>query len=298
MIGEKTPFILLPVNCDIDYAREATADFVRQFKDGKLDGHRNDVALVLSGSIINHCNGCLRVKRAVLKLCKYSKVVICYRVEPWQKASLVSMMRAKHGPDLVTLAVGDGSNDVPMLQTAHIGVGISGISEDDIRVRGNEAACVADYAVAEFRGISRLLFVHGAWNATRMAVMTHYFFYKNICFYLAQLWFALYTRWSGQARIIILLRTFVSPIHVNSSRSCSRSQPSPCTTSCSPRCHRSCSVSAAARRPPPTSTTGRPTSAGLPSSSGCCRQSTTLSSHSIQPTTSPSRGTSRRKRIE
>jgi phospholipid-transporting ATPase len=65
-------------------------------------------------------------------------------------------------------------------------------------VRGNEAACVADYAIAEFRAISRLLFVHGAWNATRMAIMTHYFFYKNICFYLTQLWFVLYTKWSGQ----------------------------------------------------------------------------------------------------
>ena len=47
---------------------------------------------------------------------------------------------------------------------------------------------VSDYAIAEFRGLPRLLFVHGAWNSIRVARMVSFFFYKNIVFYLTELW--------------------------------------------------------------------------------------------------------------
>lgn len=117
----------------------------------------------------------------------------------------------------VTLAIGDGANDVAMIQKAHIGVGklyrvyqcfsnifvslkhrdvplLAGISG----VEGLQAACASDYSIAQFRFLKRLLFVHGSWNYSRMCKLILYSFYKNICLYVIELWFAIYSGWSGQ----------------------------------------------------------------------------------------------------
>lgn len=91
----------------------------------------------------------------------------------------------------VTLAIGDGANDVAMIQKAHVGVGISG-------VEGLQAACASDYAIAQFHYLTKLLFVHGAWNYDRMCKLIFYSYYKNICLYIIELWFAIYSAWSGQ----------------------------------------------------------------------------------------------------
>ena len=38
-----------------------------------------------------------------------------------------------------------------------------------LQVRGSEAAAAADYSVAEFSALPRLILVHGRWNASRAA---------------------------------------------------------------------------------------------------------------------------------
>ena len=106
-----------------------------------------------------------------------------------QKAEVVDLVTSN--TDAVTLAIGDGANDVAMIQKAHIGVGISG-------VEGLQAACASDYSIAQFRFLKRLLFVHGSWNYSRMCKLILYSFYKNICLYVIELWFAIYSGWSGQ----------------------------------------------------------------------------------------------------
>ena len=70
-------------------------------------------------------------------------------------------------------------------------LGISG-------VEGLQAACASDYSIAQFRFLKRLLFVHGSWNYSRMCKLILYSFYKNICLYVIELWFAIYSGWSGQ----------------------------------------------------------------------------------------------------
>ena len=65
-----------------------------------------------------------------------------------------------HVPGVRTLSIGDGANDVPMLQGAHVGVGISG-------QEGMQAVNNSDFAIAQFRYLKRLLFVHGRWNYRR-----------------------------------------------------------------------------------------------------------------------------------
>lgn len=102
------------------------------------------------------------------------------------KSSSYSVQIVNTQSDVVTLAIGDGANDVAMIQRAHVGVGISG-------VEGLQAACASDYSIAQFKYLRKLLLVHGAWNYSRMCKLILYSFYKNICLYVIELWFAIYS---------------------------------------------------------------------------------------------------------
>ncbi|KAL7976421.1 hypothetical protein Chor_015485, partial [Crotalus horridus] len=95
------------------------------------------------------------------------------------------------GVKVVTLAIGDGANDVSMIQTAHVGVGISGNE-------GLQAANSSDYSIAQFKYLQNLLLVHGAWNYSRIAKCILYCFYKNIVLYIIEIWFAFVNGFSGQ----------------------------------------------------------------------------------------------------
>ncbi|XP_014676804.1 PREDICTED: phospholipid-transporting ATPase ID-like [Priapulus caudatus] len=117
------------------------------------------------------------------------KAVICCRVTPLQKALVVDLVK-KH-KKAVTLAIGDGANDVSMIKTAHIGVGISG-------QEGMQAVLSSDFALAQFRYLERLLLVHGRWSYFRMCKFLEYFFYKNFAFTLCHFWFAFYCGFSAQ----------------------------------------------------------------------------------------------------
>ncbi|KAL5176247.1 putative phospholipid-transporting ATPase 4 [Glycine soja] len=116
--------------------------------------------------------------------------VICCRVSPKQKALVTRLV--KQGSGKTTLAIGDGANDVGMIQEADIGVGISG-------VEGMQAVMASDFAIAQFRFLERLLVVHGHWCYKRIAQMICYFFYKNITFGLTIFYFEAFTGFSGQS---------------------------------------------------------------------------------------------------
>lgn len=75
----------------------------------------------------------------------------------------------------VTCAIGDGANDVSMIQEAHIGLGIFG-------KEGRNAARSADFAFAKFKFLKRALLVHGYLYYTRIAILVNYFFYKVIIY--------------------------------------------------------------------------------------------------------------------
>ncbi|KAJ5584284.1 uncharacterized protein N7459_004084 [Penicillium hispanicum] len=112
--------------------------------------------------------------------------VICCRASPKQKAFLVKSIRT-HVDDAITLAIGDGANDIAMIQEAHVGIGITG-------KEGLQAARISDYSIAQFRFLLKLLLVHGRWNYMRACKYTLGTFWKEMLFYLTQ---ALYQRWNG-----------------------------------------------------------------------------------------------------
>ncbi|OQR94483.1 phospholipid-transporting ATPase [Achlya hypogyna] len=152
------------------------------------DGTKEDHGLVMDGETLElallHC------PLLLLSVAQQCAAVIACRVSPAQKAELVQLVK-ENVPTARTLAIGDGANDVSMILSAHIGVGISG-------QEGMQAANSADYAIAQFRFLKRLLFVHGRWNYNRMSIVILYIFYKNVMMNLTQYWYMFFTGYSGQ----------------------------------------------------------------------------------------------------
>ena len=117
------------------------------------------------------------------------KSVIGVRLQPNQKAKIVELIR--NATNAVTLAVGDGANDEPMIRTANVGVGIAGLE-------GTAAVRASDYAIAQFKFLKRLIFVHGRLHYRRISMLICYVFYKNGLLSLSSFWFGLFNGLSGQ----------------------------------------------------------------------------------------------------
>ncbi|OOF92686.1 hypothetical protein ASPCADRAFT_209940 [Aspergillus carbonarius ITEM 5010] len=144
-------------------------------------------ALVLDGD-------CLRLmlddalRQKFLLLCRKCKSVLCCRVSPAQKAAVVDMVRT--GLNVMALSIGDGANDVAMIQKADVGVGIAG-------EEGRQAVMSADYAIGQFRFLQRLILVHGRWAYRRLGETTANFFYKNLVWTFALFWYSIYDNFDG-----------------------------------------------------------------------------------------------------
>ncbi|XP_030564810.1 phospholipid-transporting ATPase ID isoform X5 [Drosophila novamexicana] len=145
-------------------------------------------ALVVNGHSLVHCLS-PELETKFLDIASQCKAVICCRVTPLQKALVVELI--KRAKNAVTLAIGDGANDVSMIKAAHIGVGISG-------QEGLQAVLSSDYAIAQFCYLERLLLVHGRWSYYRMCKFLRYFFYKNFAFTLCHCWYSLFCGFSAQ----------------------------------------------------------------------------------------------------
>uniref|UniRef100_A0A8C5B4T9 Phospholipid-transporting ATPase n=1 Tax=Gadus morhua TaxID=8049 RepID=A0A8C5B4T9_GADMO len=148
----------------------------------------NDFALIIDGTTLKYALT-LGARQHFLDLALSCKAVICCRVSPLQKSEVVELVKKQ--VKVITLAIGDGANDVGMIQTAHVGVGISGNE-------GLQAANSSDYSIAQFKYLKNLLLVHGAWNYNRVAKCILYCFYKNIVLYIIEIWFAFVNGFSGQ----------------------------------------------------------------------------------------------------
>lgn len=115
--------------------------------------------------------------------------VICCRASPSQKANLVKSIR-RYMPKIMTCAIGDGANDIGMIQASHVGIGISGRE-------GLQAARISDYSIAQFRFLQKLLFVHGRWHYLRTGKYVLATFWKEILFFLVQAHFQRFNGYTG-----------------------------------------------------------------------------------------------------
>lgn len=168
------------VNAESDEDCNAALDAALQIVNSKPR-----VALVIDGPSLPFAFSCGSKLLAVSMKCE--AVVVC-RATPLQKALVVRMI--KRGTNALTLAVGDGANDVSMLQEAHIGVGIHG-------KEGSQAARSGDYAIYAYRHLKRLVCIQGRYNLLRSSALIQFSYYKNLAMFLVQLWFSFFNGFSG-----------------------------------------------------------------------------------------------------
>ena len=125
-----------------------------------------------------------------------AKSVIFCRSSPKEKAEIVRFVKKNIGA--VVLAVGDGGNDVGMIEEAHIGVGIIG-------KEGNSAAAVSDFSFAKFKFLDRLILHHGRWFYYRLSYFFIYYTWKNILITFVMFFSNTFNSFSG---IINLTQSF------------------------------------------------------------------------------------------
>ncbi|EQC42884.1 hypothetical protein SDRG_00602 [Saprolegnia diclina VS20] len=162
-------------------------------KDGLWAPHKPNaqLSLVLNGVALDTLASYTDGPTALMDLVSQCGSVIACRLSPSQKAEIVAMVKASPKAP-VTLAIGDGGNDVTMIQEAHIGVGIAGHEGRMQAVRA------ADIGVGQFRCLSHLILLHGRWNYLRVTNLITFTFYKNAVLIGSLLWFSCSCGWSGQ----------------------------------------------------------------------------------------------------
>ncbi|CAL8308809.1 unnamed protein product [Lota lota] len=151
---------------------------------------RAKTALVISGPELAEFDKEPGIGAKLIGLAAQCQSVLCCRVTPGQKADIVQLIR-KYSSS-ITMAIGDGANDVNMIKTAHIGVGIAG-------VEGGQAVQNADFSLAQFRFLQRLLLVHGRWSYRRISFFVLFFIHKTCNFALVNIWFGFFNGFSAQS---------------------------------------------------------------------------------------------------
>ncbi|KAI9018410.1 hypothetical protein DFJ74DRAFT_677213 [Hyaloraphidium curvatum] len=142
--------------------------------------------LVIDGETMKHAFETEEGSSELLAVALQCRSVICCRVTPKQKALVVRL--AKKHLKCMCLAIGDGANDVGMIQEANVGVGIAG-------AEGLQAAMASDYVIGQFRFLAKLVLVHGRWSYMRCAEMILNFFYKSIVWVFSLFWYQCFTGW-------------------------------------------------------------------------------------------------------
>lgn len=172
--------LLISVNARDE--QDTMAQLQRSLEQVKTQSQFQKCALVIDGDSLKFGLE-MPCRQVLLELGTRCMAVICCRVSPMQKAKVVNMV--KKGLKVMTLAIGDGANDVSMIQEANVGIGISG-------EEGRQAVMASDYAIGQFRYLSKLLLVHGRWSYLRTSEMILTFFYKNIMWTLVLFWYQLF----------------------------------------------------------------------------------------------------------
>lgn len=148
-----------------------------------------DCALMVTGAALEQISH-ESLMEDFFEISQGCKVVVACRVSPLQKSQLVRLVRDSAHPQPVTLAIGDGANDVPMIQEAHVGVGVSG-------KEGRQAVNAADFSIAQFRFLERLLVVHGRWDYRRTCKFILYTFWKNAIITMLLFYYTFFSGYSG-----------------------------------------------------------------------------------------------------
>jgi magnesium-transporting ATPase (P-type) len=155
----------------------------------KINGPSKKLALIVDGASLEAIWSIEDIRQRFTSIvCNIPTVIAC-RVSPKQKAALVHMIKSGQG-NPITLAIGDGANDVGMIHEARVGVGIAG-------KEGRHAANSSDFAIGQFRFLVTLMLEHGRYNYIRCCKLVLYSFFKNLLLVSVLFYFCIYSGFSG-----------------------------------------------------------------------------------------------------
>mmetsp|Transcript_111347 Transcript_111347/g.175453 ORF Transcript_111347/g.175453 Transcript_111347/m.175453 type:complete len:1136 (+) Transcript_111347:57-3464(+) len=146
--------------------------------------------IILDGTFVKFALLNQEARLGLYELAIVSKACVCCRLSPQQKRKLVELVREQN-TQTISLAIGDGANDVSMIQGAHIGIGVRG-------KEGNQAVQASDIAVSQFRFLVPLLLCHGRRAYRRVALFLCYYIYKHVVLVLGDMIWAHQFRFRGE----------------------------------------------------------------------------------------------------
>lgn len=165
-----------------------TIDIANHFESLKGSDLKNSV-LAIENKALNLIIDNLNIAEEFFSLAIETKAVICARCEPSQKGNIIRQFRRVNSK-AITLAIGDGGNDVDMIRAANIGIGVEG-------KEGTEAVTSSDFSIPSFRHLGRLLLVHGRWCVNRISLLIKLTFYKCSIVVIVQMLYGLFNGFSA-----------------------------------------------------------------------------------------------------
>ncbi|GIX61929.1 guanylyl cyclase [Babesia caballi] len=147
------------------------------------------LCLVIDGEDLGDLMATSAMQTYFVNMLCFADVVLACRLNPSQKAEFVKLVKARLTPTPVTLAIGDGLNDIKMMQEAHVGVAVLGSTPD--------AAVYADFVTTHFAGLRSLLFYQGNTCLQVIGLTIYWSFFKSICLVLPIFYYQGHTDWVG-----------------------------------------------------------------------------------------------------
>ncbi|CAF3011590.1 unnamed protein product, partial [Rotaria sp. Silwood2] len=138
---------------------------------------KTDACLIITGDALQICLSFY--EQELMELIIQSPSVVVCRCSPTQKATVTNLLKKHANKKVRVCAIGDGGNDVSMIQNAHVGIGIVG-------KEGKQASLAADFSINQFSYLSRLLFVHGRNSYKRAAALSQFIIHRGVILTIIQ----------------------------------------------------------------------------------------------------------------
>lgn len=136
---------------------------------------KTDSCLLIDGESLNLL--LTHFRQDFISLAVMLPAVVACRCSPTQKADIALLIR-EHTKKRIC-CIGDGGNDVSMIQAADVGVGIVG-------KEGRQASLAADFSITQFHHLTKLLVWHGRNSYKRSAKLAQFVIHRGLIISVCQ----------------------------------------------------------------------------------------------------------------
>ncbi|CAP86630.1 Pc20g13010 [Penicillium rubens Wisconsin 54-1255] len=171
-----------------------------------LDFLRNktDCCLLIDGESLNLMLG--QFKTAFISVAVLLPAVVACRCSPTQKAEIADLIR-QHTKKRVC-CIGDGGNDVSMIQAADVGIGIVG-------KEGRQASLAADFSITQFHHLTKLLVWHGRNSYKRSAKLAQFIMHRGLIISVCQTMYSIASHFDPKGLFINWLMVGYATVYTN-----------------------------------------------------------------------------------